>query len=86
MKHKFGFVYLTENLVNGKKYIGQTTKDQNINYLGSGKYLLRAIEKYGKENFKRSILAYADTKEQLNELERQEIQKMPRGIKVNTTK
>lgn len=43
---------MTTNLINGKIYIGQ---HQAIvfdpKYLGSGKYLKRAIKKYGKENF-----------------------------------
>jgi group I intron endonuclease len=48
-------VYLTTNLVNGKKYIG-SHKDNNPAYLGSGVLLKQAIKKYGKENFKRELL------------------------------
>lgn len=63
-------VYLTTNLVNNKKYIGQS-KNNDQNYIGSGKILKKAIKKYGKENFKKKILvkgdlSYAD----LNVLER----------------
>jgi hypothetical protein len=51
-------VYKTTNLINGKYYIGKHATDNiNDSYLGSGKALKRAIKKYGKENFKREILA-----------------------------
>jgi group I intron endonuclease len=69
MEKKFNFVYLTTNLVNKKQYIGDhSTNDLNcyktLNYLGSGKLTLHpAIKKYGRENFKREILEYFDTKQ-----------------------
>lgn len=65
----YGYVYLTVNLINGKKYIGQHKGEFTKDYLGSGKLIKRAIKKYGKENFVVSILEYADSKEKLNELE-----------------
>lgn len=65
----FGVVYLTENLVNGKKYIGQTTR-LDKEYFGSGKAIRRAVKKYGKENFKRTILGEANTKQELDDLEK----------------
>lgn len=43
--------------MNGKTYIGQHQyTSQNDDYFGSGKYLKRAIKRYGKENFKKDIL------------------------------
>lgn len=68
----YGFIYLTTNLVNGKKYIGQhiisnTKRDET--YLGSGTYLIKAIKKYGKENFKREIIDTAVSKDELDFLE-----------------
>ena len=50
------FVYLTTNLINGKKYVGSHTCKKNDLYLGSGKALLLAIKKYGPKNFNREIL------------------------------
>ena len=61
-------VYITTNLVNGKKYIG---KDENNvkSYMGSGIGIVNAIKKYGKKNFVKEILAECETSDQLNELE-----------------
>jgi group I intron endonuclease len=51
-------IYMTTNLVNGKKYVGRCSKDLSweSGYIGSGKLLKQAILKYGLENFKREIL------------------------------
>jgi hypothetical protein len=56
------FVYKTTNIIDGKTYIG-VHKTTNIDdgYLGSGKWLLRAIKKYGEGAFKREIISYHDT-------------------------
>ena len=69
----YGFIYLTTNLVNGKKYIGQhkiqkcgVDRDE---YLGSGVLLTRAIKKYGRENFKREVLDFANNSDELNSKE-----------------
>lgn len=53
-----GYVYQITNLINGKKYIGSSNKEPNENwsYYGSGKLIKQAIEKHGKENFKKEIL------------------------------
>lgn len=48
-------IYKTTNKINGKIYIGQTSKDENVFYLGSGKTLLKAVKKYGKDNFDRKM-------------------------------
>ena len=50
-------IYKTENKINGKIYIGKhITNTIGDNYLGSGIYLLNAIKKYGKENFKKRYI------------------------------
>lgn len=66
----YGFIYITTNLINNKKYIGQHKGDGSDNYLGSGDRLVMAIKKYGKENFKREIICFADGPDELNELEK----------------
>jgi hypothetical protein len=61
MKEIYGYVYIIENLINNRKYIGQH-KYSGLNdkkYMGSGKILRLAIEKYGIENFKKTVIQYA---------------------------
>jgi len=62
-------IYKTTNLINGKSYVGQLSRNAP-NYLGSGRYILGSIKKYGKENFQRETIARCYTKEQLNSLEK----------------
>lgn len=71
-EHKYYYVYETENLINGKKYIGKhhsNIKPENDGYLGSGKLITSAIKKYGRDNFKRKILCMCDTEEEAFEME-----------------
>ena len=60
-------VYKTTNLINGKFYVG---KDQNNDpsYLGSGKRFKLALNKYGRDNFKKEILEHC-TDSNINERE-----------------
>ena len=63
----FYTIYKITNTINGKIYIGKhQTKDVNDAYMGSGKYLRRAIEKHGFENFSKEILFVFDTEDAMN--------------------
>lgn len=58
-------VYKTTCLINQKFYIGvHKTECLNDGYLGSGKLLKLAIEKYGVENFKKEILFIYENSEE----------------------
>jgi len=63
-------VYEVKNKVNGKTYIGKHQTD-NIydDYLGSGKYLKRAINKYGKDCFEKVVLYVFDNKKEMDDKE-----------------
>lgn len=70
----YGFIYITTNLINGKRYIGKRVIDNGSvwkSYLGSGIMFNRAVEKYGKENFVRDIVAIANSDEELCFLEKE---------------
>ena len=58
------YIYLTTNNINGMKYIGQHYGELDDQYLGSGTILKRAIAKYGKENFTKSILFVSKDREE----------------------
>ncbi len=59
------YTYITTNLSNGKRYVGDHSTDIiDDGYMGSGKIILRALKKYGKENFKKEILENFETKQE----------------------
>lgn len=66
----FGVVYMAVNLINDKKYVGQTVnfykrKSSHINSKDN-RYFHNALRKYGKDVFKWVILCECMTKEELN--------------------
>jgi hypothetical protein len=69
------YIYLTENLVNGRMYIGQHSGEIDDGYLGSGVILKKAIEKYGATNFRKLVLATANDQDHLNALEKEYVSK-----------
>jgi group I intron endonuclease len=80
-------IYKITNLINNKIYIGQDSKDRE-NYLGSGKLIKYAVNKYGKENFKKEIIEFCNSKKELNEKEKYWIKKInsfaPIGYNIGT--
>lgn len=65
----FGYIYETKNLINGKTYIGKKQGEFDEKYYGSGMILKQALKKYGKKNFKITILSTHDSVEELNNAE-----------------
>lgn len=67
-----GYIYLITNKINNKTYVGQRklSKDKSWrSYMGSGVAIKLAISKYGKNNFTKSLLQYAYSQNDLNNLE-----------------
>ena len=71
IKNPYGFIYITTNLINGKRYLGQKgfNKKDWKNYLGSGYLFKKALEKHGKDNFLRVIIQFCFSEEELNNAE-----------------
>lgn len=66
----YGFIYITTNTVNGKRYIGKRKFSVGWEgYLGSGKRLKQALKEYGRSKFKRVIIDFAFSDKELCELE-----------------
>lgn len=61
-------IYKTTNLITNKIYIGQDCNNRN-EYLGSGIHIKSSIKKYGRDNFRKEIIQYCDSIEELNERE-----------------
>ena len=63
----YGYIYLTTNLINGKRYIGRHKKPFfDPYYKGSGVSLTEAFKKYGINNFTTEIIEECESEEELN--------------------
>jgi hypothetical protein len=64
-------IYKITNFLNGKIYIGKhSCEDINDTYMGSGKLIKSAIDKYGLENFKKEIIHIFETEEAAYKMEK----------------
>lgn len=66
------YVYKITNNINGKFYIGKRKHNfpYKDKYMGSGKLILLAIKKYGKDNFTKEILGIFDSDKDSSEFEK----------------
>lgn len=71
------YIYKIENRINGKVYIGQTTKEPEKRWKahkqsaksGDNRHLYKAIRKYGIDNFEFSVICIANELQFLDDLE-----------------
>lgn len=66
------YVYQITNLINGKIYVGKHKSikhPMDNGYYGSGKQITAAIIKYGKENFKKEILHFCSSLDEMSDKE-----------------
>jgi hypothetical protein len=55
----YNYLYQITNTINHKIYVGcHSTNDLDDGYMGSGTYINRAYQKYGQENFIKTILGF----------------------------
>ena len=67
----FFTVYKTTCLLNGMYYYGvHKTKNLDDGYLGSGKYLRRAITKHGSKNFSKELLFIVNNAKEMFDIEK----------------
>jgi group I intron endonuclease len=74
----FMIIYLATNMVNGKKYVGKTSRPlarrwqlhKNAAIRGEGSYFQDAIRKHGAESFTVLPIWLAESKEELDEMEK----------------
>lgn len=65
-------IYQITNTINNKIYIGKhQTHNPEDNYFGSGKAIVNAIKKHGKESFTKEVLYIFDNEDEMNNKEKE---------------
>lgn len=68
MKHFI--IYQIRNKLNGMIYVGKhMTEDLDDGYMGSGLRIRRAIEKYGIDNFEKTVLHECASEQEMDDME-----------------
>lgn len=69
---QYFYLYKITNNINKKYYYGiHCTNDLDDGYMGSGKILHQAYEKYGIENFTKEIIQYCSSLKEVSDLEKE---------------
>ena len=72
--YKYHYFYKITNTINNKIYYSiHSTNDLNDGYMGSGRALIRAFKKYGKENFIKEIIKLFNSREELANYEKEQV-------------
>ena len=68
----YGYIYKITNLVNGSIYIGKKKSPVFLDkeYMGSGRIITQAINKYGIDNFTIEAIDWSSSREEQNEQEK----------------
>jgi len=91
IEKEYNYVYLITNIINGKQYIGDHSANnlEIDKYFGSGQLIIKAIKKYGLENFKKEIIEYFSTKYESHIAQEKYIKKYntlsPNGYNISPT-
>ncbi|AIX12141.1 homing endonuclease [Citrobacter phage Moon] len=64
--NKIYYMYCIKNIINSKIYVGvHSTSDINDDYFGSGIALRKAINKYGSNNFEKTIIKFFGSSDEM---------------------
>ena len=73
----YGYIYMTTNKVTDSLYVGKHKAPKyDPSYLGSGACICKEVGQYGPSAFDNDILAIADSRDELNKLEKEWIAKI----------
>lgn len=60
-------IYRVTHLESGKYYIGKhQTENPNDGYMGSGQLIRRSVKKHGVKSFKKEVIHFFETEEEMN--------------------